>query len=535
MSKPGPERLLELLDVQLEAFAMCEIDRHCGLSCKPADTILVHFVLDGEGAIDCVHGRFDLRPGRVVLVPRGLAKTIEGPAPVLSLTDADQSCALAPGLVSFRACASGVPGLVLGCGSVSVGMGGTPGLLDHLDRPLIEECAGGPLPMMFAAMTSELRRPGAGTKAMVEALMKQILVVVLRSHLARRAGDSPLHLMLQNPQLGRAVAAIVTHPEMPHSVESLAGLAGMSRSSFNRQFSASYGCSPMEFVQTVRLRAAARMLAGSSLPVKSIAAAVGYASRSHFSRAFAAEFGMDPSRFRDSGEMPPEPGASVPAAAAEPDTQADRAEEADAAELRNRLRNTLARVRSVARRTGRSSASVEEYSAELEARINAMARAEARSPDGPSSGTPLQALLADALGLQCADVLAPVPGGPAVALDAKSGEVMALALGDLAANSRRHGGALSRGAAPAVAWTVGEREGRPWLVLRWEEAGGGSVPAVRRGFGTELITRRIAYELGGTGTMDFTEAGFLAEIALPLAPPAPAAPRAQVVPAAATA
>jgi transcriptional regulator GlxA family with amidase domain len=60
----------------------------------------------------------------------------------------------------------------------------------------------------------------------------------------------------------------------------------------------------MEFVQTVRLRIAARMLAGSDMPVKSIAAAVGYASRSHFSRAFAARFGNDPSRYRRDRESP---------------------------------------------------------------------------------------------------------------------------------------------------------------------------------------------------------------------------------------
>jgi transcriptional regulator GlxA family with amidase domain len=185
-------------------------------------------------------------------------------------------------------------------------VGGAPGLFDDLDRPLIEECEGGPLPLLFEAIALELRRPGEGTKAMVEALMKQILVSVLRSHLARRTGDSPVHPMLRNPQLGRAVAAIVTNPADPHSVASLAALAGMSRSSFNRQFSAGYGSSPMEFVQTVRMRAAARMLAGSELPVKSIAAAVGYSSRSHFSRTFAARFGDDPSRYRNSRE-PREP------------------------------------------------------------------------------------------------------------------------------------------------------------------------------------------------------------------------------------
>jgi transcriptional regulator GlxA family with amidase domain len=49
----------------------------------------------------------------------------------------------------------------------------------------------------------------------------------------------------------------------------------------------------------VRLGAAARLLQASGVPIKSVAAAVGYASRSHFSRAFRSEFGLDPSSFRE--------------------------------------------------------------------------------------------------------------------------------------------------------------------------------------------------------------------------------------------
>lgn len=308
MASIGPETLFDLLDVRLEAFAMCEIDRNCGLECPPLDSLLVHFVLEGEGAVECRYGRYELRRGRVLLMPRNLAKRIEGPAPILTVVDLDEACPLAPGLVKFRASAGGVPGMVLGCGSISVGVGGAPGLFANLERPLLEECEGGPLPLLFEAMAVELRRPGPGTKQMVEALMKQVLVVVIRGHLARRAGDSTLDLMLMNPQLTRAVAAIAATPADSHSVDSLAALAGMSRSSFNRQFSASYGCTPMEFVQTVRMRIAARMLAGSDMPVKSIAAAVGYASRSQFSRAFTVRFGDDPSRYRHSRKSrEPEP------------------------------------------------------------------------------------------------------------------------------------------------------------------------------------------------------------------------------------
>lgn len=298
MRKTTVDELLSLLDVRLDAFAMCEIDRSFGLACPPLDMILVHFVVEGEGAIDCAFGRYPLKRGTVAIIPKNLAKTIEGPGPLLATTPLDEGCPLAPGMVRYRASAGGAPGLVLGCASIAAGVGGAPGLFDPLVRPMLHQCEGGPLPLLFRAMADELRHPAAGTKAMVEALMKQTLVVVLRKEAAGKTGESPLHLMQPDAQLGRAVAAIVAHPETAHSVDSLAAAAGMSRSCFNRQFAARYKLSPMEFVQGVRLRTAAQMLTASNLPVKAVAAAVGYASRSHFSRAFTEQYGQDPSRYR---------------------------------------------------------------------------------------------------------------------------------------------------------------------------------------------------------------------------------------------
>lgn len=296
MSDPDSERLLEFLDVQVEAFAICEVDRDCGLAYPPLESILVHFVLEGEGVIECGLGRYEMRVGRVLVVPRNLAGRIEGPATLAETGGGDPAPALDEGgMDSGRTPA---PGMVLASGSISVGLGGLPGLFDGLDRPHLQECGDGPLPLLLAAMGPELRRPRSGTQGMIEALMKQILIVVLRSPPGPHLSDSPLGLPLQNARMGRAVRAVIASPRDPHSVDSLAALAGVSRSCLNRQFSASYGCSPMGFVHTVRMRAAARMLMGSDLPVKSVAAAVGYASRSHFSRAFTAQFGSDPSQYR---------------------------------------------------------------------------------------------------------------------------------------------------------------------------------------------------------------------------------------------
>ena len=85
--------------------------------------------------------------------------------------------------------------------------------------------------------------------------------------------------------------SIIVQPQAHHSVEGLAAIAGMSRSRFSEVFMDSFGRSPIEFVQAVPMWEARRMLMGSSLPIKAVAAAVGYSSRSHFSRAYQSYFG----------------------------------------------------------------------------------------------------------------------------------------------------------------------------------------------------------------------------------------------------
>jgi transcriptional regulator GlxA family with amidase domain len=94
------------------------------------------------------------------------------------------------------------------------------------------------------------------------------------------------------------VTAIVDRPAGPHTVASLAEVAGMSRSAFAKHFTKVYGRSPIDFVQAVRLRHAAHLLRTTGLPVKVISSVVGYASRSHFSRAFRTFYEADPSTFR---------------------------------------------------------------------------------------------------------------------------------------------------------------------------------------------------------------------------------------------
>jgi AraC-like DNA-binding protein len=187
---------------------------------------------------------------------------------------------------------------------------GSLGLFDHLRAPLIENLAAGdPIRRSFEDIRDEVAAGGAGCRAMVEALLRRALVLLLRRHFAHGDGRESWLAALEDARLGRALAAMQSRPEEPFSLSRLAEVAGMSRSVFAARFSDTLGQSPIEFLKTLRLARAAHLLGCTDLPVKTVAARVGYSSRSSFTRAFLTCHGVGPAAFRSR--------AATPASAAE--------------------------------------------------------------------------------------------------------------------------------------------------------------------------------------------------------------------------
>lgn len=287
--------LFEVLDVRLEAFAICAIGRSYSLQCEPHDEVLLHFVLRGEGFLECEHGSFRLRPGMITIIPRGTAKCLRGNGPIEHVCAAAAACHPHKDLMQFRT-PGGNSGLLLGCAVLDATVGRALPLLGEVRRPIFAESSNAAVHGLFAVMVEELRRPQQGTRAFLSAVMKQLLILLVRS--GAGGGRTLSHVRGADPRLLRAAQMVLGRPAGPHSVSALAEEAAMSRARFSECFSAAYGCTPMTFVQKVRLEAAAALLVNSDLPVKAVAASVGYASRSNFSRAFSEDYGQHPTAFR---------------------------------------------------------------------------------------------------------------------------------------------------------------------------------------------------------------------------------------------
>lgn len=203
-------------------------------------------------------------------------------------------------------------------------------------------------------------------------------------------------------------------------------------------------------------------------------------------------------------------------------TERKRAEERSRlliAELSHRVKNTLATVRSIVAQTLRTSATPEAFRDALDARLAALShthellsRSEWR---GASLRESVDAELGPHLGsgdprvtLEGEDVLL----GPRAALSIR------MALHELATNAAKHGALSVATGRLSVTWDVLPREdGGTRLRLRWSESGGPSVrPPDRRGFGSRLIERGVAHELGGEARLEFDPSGVRCELDVPL-------------------
>jgi AraC family transcriptional regulator, activator of mtrCDE len=300
------EQLLSTLDVVVEATAICEVERGARLVFQPKSTIEVHYVLNGTMHLT-VSGSPPLvcRAGSLVIVPPGVSQSLVADRnPSHDLRGPDSCSATGDGLQLYHA-ADEKPGkLRLFCGAITLGTSGSFGLLDRVIEPVVKDLSDAPIVRQaFAAMLNEIGSPRVGERAVIGALMKICLVKAIQSHFDTPENRRILLACLRAPHLQKVIAEVRAKPGAAYEVETLAAIAGMSRSAFAREFLQAYGMTPMRFVTTMRLHRAAELLRSTAMPVKMIAGTVGFASRSHFSRAFRDVYGIDPLNFRATSEL----------------------------------------------------------------------------------------------------------------------------------------------------------------------------------------------------------------------------------------
>jgi len=100
-------------------------------------------------------------------------------------------------------------------------------------------------------------------------------------------------------RLADLAAWIPGHLDEDLSVERLAGRVNFSPRHFARVFKQTFGLTPAEHVEQLRLDEAAQRLIASGLTLEAIAQSVGYQGGDTFRRAFERRFGVSPSSYRE--------------------------------------------------------------------------------------------------------------------------------------------------------------------------------------------------------------------------------------------
>jgi len=149
------------------------------------------------------------------------------------------------------------------------------------------EAHGGPLSQIATRLFRESRTRDTLTPLMIEALMLELAVGMVR----RRDDRGP-------EWLPRVEEYLHAHFAEPLRLDDLARTAGVHPSHLSRVFRARHGSSIGEYARRLRVERASRELATTKTPIAEIAASGGFADQSHFSRVFARITGMTPAMYR---------------------------------------------------------------------------------------------------------------------------------------------------------------------------------------------------------------------------------------------
>ncbi len=150
-------------------------------------------------------------------------------------------------------------------------------------------------------LTLESEKERMGRTAVINHWASIMMIECLRTYIESmpEATDNWLKA-LKDPYLAKAIVAMHYEPNKSWTINKLAEVAGMSRSSFAQRFKDVVGIPPLTYLIDYRLRLAARYLRLQQNSISRISELVGYASDSTFSQAFKRVYGVSPKSYRQS-------------------------------------------------------------------------------------------------------------------------------------------------------------------------------------------------------------------------------------------
>ncbi len=182
-------------------------------------------------------------------------------------------------------------------------------------------------------------------------------------------------------------------------------------------------------------------------------------------------------------------------------------------ELSHRAKNLLAIIQSVAQQSFKGAREPADMLRAFEGRLGALAAAHGILTRQKWEAAPIRRIICDTITAVKADDDRLQLDGPDLMVPPKTGVSLAMAVHELVTNAVKYGSFSNEHGRVLIKWRVDE--GR--LKLAWREEGGPPVVAPeRRGFGSRMIERGLAAELGGAVRIDFRPEGVVCTVDAPM-------------------
>ncbi|MGW8767913.1 AraC family transcriptional regulator [Streptomyces sp. NPDC055815] len=155
------------------------------------------------------------------------------------------------------------------------------------DRPVVPLSDAAPARAAISRIARAARPGNPLLEVETAAAVHELLVALRRARADTNAEGDPV------------LAALTRDAFQPLSVAEHAARHGMTAAELRTAVRRAAGCSPKDYLLTVRLGRAKELLAATELPVAAVARRVGYDDPAYFSRLFTRRVGTAPIRFRE--------------------------------------------------------------------------------------------------------------------------------------------------------------------------------------------------------------------------------------------
>jgi AraC family transcriptional regulator len=151
---------------------------------------------------------------------------------------------------------------------------------------------------LMKSVLHSVRTPHRNVRLFYESVTQHLIVAILDSKDHAIASSPWARGSLSATALRRVKTYVEENLAEDLSLETLAGVANVSRFHFLRQFKVSMGCTPHRYLMQRRMNRARDLLLSSDLPIAEVALECGFVDPSHFALQFRRAFRHAPSEFR---------------------------------------------------------------------------------------------------------------------------------------------------------------------------------------------------------------------------------------------